>query len=110
MRSANSPKVETFDLAEQARRTHEECIREIQDLPCSSMRIIADVQLVDGIATPIAHRLGRKPAWICTSNVRGATTTGRIVESRTGSQDRTKVVVLTATGHGATVTVDVAIL
>ena len=43
------------------------------------------------------------------SAVRGATATGRIVESRPSANDRTQVVTLTATGHGATITVDLEV-
>ncbi len=106
MRSPTSPQVSSFAAAEAARRVTEACIREIQDLPASSMRIIKDVLLAEGVATPVAHKLGRAPVWVQASVVRGATTTGRIVETRSGSYDRTQVVVLTATGHGATITVD----
>ncbi len=106
MRSPTSPQVSSFAAAETARRVTEACIREIQDLPASSLRIIAGVELVDGVATPIAHKLGRAPVWVQASVVRGATATGRIVETRSGSYDRTQVVVLTATDHGATVTID----
>ncbi len=110
MRSPSSPQVSSFAAAEAARRVTEACIREIQDLPASGMRVLKDVTLADGIATPIAHKLGRAPAWVQSSCPRNATSTGRIVEVRNGSHNRAEVVVLTATGHGATITVDVAIL
>jgi hypothetical protein len=45
------------------------------------------------------------------SAVRGASTTGRIDDtSRTGGNDRAKFAVLTATGWGATITVDLLVL
>jgi hypothetical protein len=110
VRSPVTPQISSFAAAEATRRVVEACIREIQDLPASSMRIISGVELADGVATPVAHKLGRAPAWVQASVARSASSTGRIVETRSGSYDRSQVVVLTATGHGATITVDVCVL
>lgn len=110
MRSPNSPQISSFAAAETARRAHEACIREIQDLPASSMRVIKDVSLVDATATTIAHKLGRAPVWVQVSAPRGATATGRVIETRSGSYNREQVIVLTGTGHGATITVDVCVM
>ncbi len=110
MRSPVVPQVSSFAAAEAMRRSHEACIREIQDLPASSLRIVQGVELADGVATPVAHKLGRPPAWTQASVVRGAASTGRIVESRSGSYSRAEVVLLTATGFGATVTIDLCVL
>jgi hypothetical protein len=41
--------------------------------------------------------------------VRDATATGRIVEVRSADYDRAQYVVLKATGHGATITVDIEV-
>lgn len=89
--------------ADRARREHVDAIRELQKLQPS---IVQDVTLSDGVAKEIPHGLGRAPRIVVVSVPRGATSTGRIVESRTGV-DRTKAVKLTATGHGSTITVDV---
>ena len=104
MRSPSSPQVSSFAAAETTRRTHEACILELQ---ASGPRVIADVELADGVERPIAHKLGRKPVFVTTSPPRGASTSGRIEEVRSGSYDRAQVVVLKATGWGATITVDV---
>lgn len=95
--------------AERVRESHADAIRELRTLPSAQLRVIEGKTLTDGAATPIAHGLGRPPLWVGVSVVRGATATGRIVESRTGV-DRAKVVELTATGWGATITIDLAVM
>ncbi len=95
--------------AERARRVHEDCIRELQGLTCTNLRVIPNVTLASGVATPVAHGLGRPALWAQPSAPRGASSSGRIEEIRDG-HDRAKYVVLKATGWGATVTVDVAVL
>lgn len=85
-------------------------VRELQTLPASSLRVIRDVVLVDGAETPVAHGLGRPASWVKESCPRNASTTGRVEEVRTGTGDRSKVVVLKATGWGAPITVDVCVL
>lgn len=107
MRSPSSPQVSSLAAAEQARRTHEECIRELQ---VTGPRVIADIALADGVIRPVAHKLGRKPTFVTTSPPRGAVSTGRIEEIRNGSYDRAQVVALKATGWGATITVEVMVL
>ncbi len=94
------------EKAERANVNHEDRIDELQGLPFASARIVRDVSLADTIGTLVAHGLGRVPQWLGVSVVRGATATGRIVESRAGTHDRTKFTLLTATGHGATISID----
>jgi hypothetical protein len=94
--------------AERVRRAHDQAIREMQQLPAAATRIIADVDLADGVTTQIAHGLGRAPKIILHSPPRGPVTSGRIEEVRDGI-DRTKYVALAANGFGATVTVDVEV-
>ncbi len=100
--------------AERVRRSHDEKIREIQALPAASMRVIPEVQLADATETPVAHGLGRKPSWVhpsCPRGIGGAIgTTGRIVEIRSGTYDRTKVVVLKADGWVGPIMVDVMVI
>lgn len=96
--------------AEKVNRDHTARITELQQLPCASLAVIANRELADGVETPITHNLGRAPLWVRESCVRGAVTTGRIEEVRPGKYDRTKVVILKATGWGATVTIDLAVL
>ena len=85
-------------------------ILELQSLPAAGARVIAGVVLADGIATPVAHGLGRPASWVQASCPRGPSSTGRIEEVRTGTGDRSKFVTLKATGWGATITVDVLVL
>ena len=91
------------------RQDHAAAIGELQNLPAASMRVIQGVELADGIATPVAHGLGRPAAWVRESCPRGAATAGLVEEIRTGTGDRRKVVVLRATGWGATITVDLLV-
>lgn len=90
---------------ERIRRNLVDVARELQGMRV--LRTIREgVQLADGVATPIAHNLGRR-AFVLPSPVRGAVTSGRIEEVRDGTHDPDQFVVLMATGYGATVTVDV---
>lgn len=97
------------EKAEIARREHERKIVELQQVPAAGMRIVKDVSLADSVATPIPHGLGR-PVIVFVSPPRGATATGRIIEVRDGSVDRGKFVVLKATGWGATIVIDLAVM
>src|SRR4051812_47181094 len=101
--------------ADQVRRSHADAIRELQVAPASSMRVLRDVQLPNGVEVPIAHKLGRAPAWVKESAPRGAATTGlvRDMGSVTAAGvpiDRAQRIVLRADGYGATITVDVMVL
>lgn len=96
------------ETAERVRRSHAEAITALQAAPAVSAVVLADVALVDAVATPIPHGLGRVPRRVLVSPSRGATSTGRIVETRDGI-DREKYLVLTATGHGATIKVDIEV-
>jgi hypothetical protein len=97
--------------ADRVRVSHAEAIRELQIAPAAGARLIAGIDLADGVATPIAHGLGRAPVFVRESCVRGAATTGRVDDvSRTAGYDRSKFIVLTANGWGATVTVDVLVM
>lgn len=92
---------------EKIRRNLVDVLREEQ---ARRPKYVYDVELADGVNTPIAHRLGR-PAFVTPSPVRGASSTGRIEEVRdsdvTRIYPRAQFVVLKATGWGATITVDV---
>lgn len=108
LRSLATPKLADPD-ADRARRELEGAIREMQRLPATAMHVIEGVELRDGVETPVGHRLGRIPLFVRESCPRDATTTGRVVEIRSTRYDRSKVVVLKATGWGATITVDVMV-
>ncbi len=92
---------------ERIRRNLVDVARELQGQ--RTVRIIADVELADGVPTPVAHRLGRR-AFVFPSPVRGASTSGRIEEIRDGSHDPNQYVVLEANGFGATVTIDLEVV
>ena len=94
---------------ERFRRNLVDVIRELQRLPLAGAKVIKDVTLYDGVAVPVAHRCGR-PVVVLTSPPRGAVTTGRIEEVRSGSHDRAQYAVLKASDWGASITVDVVVL
>jgi hypothetical protein len=94
--------------AERVRQSHAAAIQELQDTPLAGARVLKDRELADGVVTPIAHGLGRAPVFVAVSPARGGATGGSVTELREGT-DRSKFVVLEATGWGATVTVDVLV-
>jgi hypothetical protein len=96
--------------AERVRQEHAAAIGELQNLPASALRVVRDVVLADGVETPVSHGLGRPPAWSSVSCPRNPSSSGRIEEVRSGGHDRAKVVVLKASGWGATITVDLAVM
>lgn len=102
----------TDPLLEAVRQDHAAAISELQNLPFAGARVISDVTLADGIATPVAHGLGRAPLFVSASCPRGPSTSGRIEEIRStsGTLDRRKYAVLKASGFGATITVDVLVV
>lgn len=93
---------------ERIRRNIIDALRELQQLPVVATIHKADVNLADGETTHISHGLGRNPTMVVISPPRGASTSGRIEEVRSGI-DRKKYVALKATGWGATITVDVEV-
>ena len=96
---------------------HKRAIEDTAKLPGAGLRVIPNVQLADGVDTPVAHGLGRPPSWVRESCPRGLTSsvlgaTGRVVRilSITGpSADPSRFVVLRAAGWGATIEVDVLV-
>lgn len=98
------------EKAERVRREHERAIMNLQQLPAVALKVLSNVQLADGKATPVAHGLGRVPTFATFSFPRGAASTGRIDEVRDGSLDRSRYLILKATGWGATITIDVAVM
>lgn len=103
----HTPELEERD-AELVRLEHERKIVELQKLPTSATRHIKNVTLADGVATPIAHGLGR-PVFVTHSPPRGPVAAGWIEEIRDGLYDLSKFVVLKASSYGAAVTVDVEV-
>lgn len=106
--------VENVTLADQAvdrvRRNHAECIVELQQQPMVGGRVILGVQLEDGVAKTISHKLERAPIYVRESCPRGAVTAGVVVEVLDPKKaDRTKQIILQASGFGATITVDLLV-
>lgn len=103
--------------SERARKAHALAIRELQDLPAASLRVIPGVEIPDAGTVLVAHRLGRAPAWVGVSvpTAPTALTTGRIVDPGAvdfagNPIDRSKVVMLAANGWGRSIFVDVMVL
>lgn len=103
----HTPELEDRD-AELVRLEHERKIVELQKQPLVQGKPLTGIVLADGVTTAIAHGMGR-PVLVFVSPVRGAVSAGWIAESRDGSYDRSKFVVLTASGFGAAVTVDLVV-
>jgi hypothetical protein len=93
--------------AERVRRSHEDAIVDLQGR--TVIVPLGEVSLASGVETPVAHGLGRRPEQVIVGPVRNASTVGMVQEIRTGSYDRTQVVVLKASGYGATVLADVSV-
>lgn len=93
---------------ERVRRNTHDAVSELQRLPSSTARILRNIALLDGIATPIAHGLGRR-AFVVHSPPRGAMSAGYIEEVRDGSSKPETYVVLKANGYGATITIDIEV-
>jgi hypothetical protein len=94
---------------EQVRRNHADAIGELQRLAVDTTpQLLTDVELADGVATLIAHRLGHAPRWVRESCPRGAATPGVVTEIRDGI-DRTKFICVQADGFGATIAVDIEV-
>jgi hypothetical protein len=98
------------ERAERARRSHASAIGELQASPLAGAKVIAGVELSDATTRVIAHKLGRAPRWVGVSVVRGASSAGVITETRGSPYDASQVLALTASGYGATITVDLLVL
>lgn len=110
MRQLSAAQILDIPTAERVRRDHHEAIRELQDSPLASARVIQGVELESGAETPVAHGLGRRPRIVLVSPPRDPSSTGRIEEIRSSDHDRTSVVALKASGWGATITVDLLVM
>lgn len=92
------------EQTEIVRRELERKIIELQKQPGVGT-VFVTASLADGVATKVAHTLGRRPTFVGQSIVRGATSTGRIVES---ARDEL-FVTLTAIGWGATIALELQV-
>jgi hypothetical protein len=96
--------------AQRVADSHDRAIREWQTSIAAALRVIPSIALASGVATTVRHGLGRPPVFMTPSVVRGApASTGRI-EEVTGTEDRSQVVVLKATGWTGTIVIDLAVL
>ena len=109
IRPALAPRLDDRKV-DRVARDHARRIDDLGKLPASGMRVIAGVELADGVETPVAHGLGRRATYVRESCPQGAAATGRIEEVRTASYDADKFVVLKASGWGATITIDVQVM
>lgn len=89
---------------------HRRTLTALASSPAAGLRVLEDIELADGIDTPVPHSLGRPARLVVVSPPRGAVTEGAVTETRTATTDRSRFVVLRAVGFGATVTVDVGVL
>jgi hypothetical protein len=110
--------------AERVLASHAAAIREIQDLPASSIRIIPNVVLPNGVRVAVPHRLGRRPRMVVLSAIRVTTGTGSgltvgvvrdygdIGGGATGLDpiDRSQIIVLQPGGFTLSITVDVMVM
>lgn len=88
---------------------HRRSIEAVTSSPAIGMRVLSDIEFADGIDTPVAHGLGRRPTLVTYSCVRGAVTAGTIEDVGSSTANPATHVVLRATGYGATVTANVAV-
>lgn len=94
---------------DRALREHQRAIVDLIGLPMAGAKVLRDVELLDGVETPIAHGQQRVPIWVQVSCPRNQTSSGRIVEIRSSDYDRTQYVVLKASGCGSSIIVDVLV-
>lgn len=92
------------------RRELERKLAELIGLPCTSLEVIENVSLEDGVATPVPHKLGRPAKWARESCVTGAVTSGVVTRVTDTAYDQARYVVLQADGFGATVSCSVVVL
>lgn len=95
------------EKAERARRNHHDALLELQRVVISRENI-KTVTFPEGQDVKVAHKLGRAPIMIIPGTVRGAVACGRIDEVLT--EDRSKLIILRATGFGADITAEVLVI
>lgn len=95
------------EKVDRVRRNQDERITELQRIPVLGGHLIRNISLEDAVNTHVFHGLGRR-ASVFLSPVRGdPSSTGRIEDAtEVVEADRSKYVVLTASGWGTTVVVD----
>lgn len=102
--------------AERVRIAHARAIQEQRDLPASSLRVIRNVSMPDGVDVTVPHGLGREPVFVRESCARFANPGGTVRDFGskhpvTGATiDRAKVIVLRADGFGSTIQIDLQVM
>lgn len=94
---------------ERIRRNLFDALNELQQSAFARATTAKDIALIDGVATPIPHKLG-VPGFAIISPLRNAIGSGRIDEIRDTQYDRSLFVVLRAVGFLSTITVDVKVV
>ncbi len=96
---------------ERAIEDHRKTIDKVAAQPGVGLAVLPDVVLLDGIATPVPHKMGKAPSAVSITAVRGQLTAGVVEDVRSASGfDRGKFITLKASGYGATITVDVLVV
>lgn len=106
------------DDADQVRRSHAGAIKELQLTPIVGAVVITSVVLPDATDVAVPHKLGRAPRWVGPSVVKevGAIASVGIIvdlgvtDSAGNPVNRSEIVVLRASGYGATVAIDLLVV
>lgn len=110
LRPPIQPRIVNDPESDRVLRDHARCITDLQKLIAAGARVIADVVFADATDTPITHKLGREPLVVIPGAPRGTGLTGGAIYEVLTTQDRRDIIVLRATGYGASVTADVLVL
>lgn len=104
------PRLQTgIQEVDRSLQAHRLALQELQEAVLTEA-VVVPTSLPDATDVEVRHGLGRLPVWVAPSAVRNASSSGRIEEIRDTNRDRRKVVVLRATGWGATIDVDVVVV
>lgn len=99
--------------AERVRHSHDEAIRELQDVPLLGGKLIENVEIPDATSVPVFHGLGRLPRVFVSPPRFKSTPTVGVIRDRsrlttvTPKYDPTQYVVLHGQGFGVSAYVDV---
>jgi hypothetical protein len=92
------------DKAERARQNHDARIGELQKSPLAGP-VVVSVTIGNGATVTVPHRLQRRPVVVIQSIIRGGSTPGLVREI---SRDD-KFVTLSASGFGASISLDLVV-
>jgi hypothetical protein len=102
-------------VAERARASHDQAIRELQQLPASALTVLSRVTLPDGVGVQIPHGLGRKPLAYWIGPPDGASAAGVIQDYRSltpsgAPNNLSQTLSLRAISFGRDIVVDIVVL